>query len=95
MTDQAYGAPSRLDTENPLDPIGEKRGSDLEGAIADYSKALRLNPHYAEAFYYRGIARADQGDLEGAIADVEQGAARLAPEDEDFPRLLDELRKQT
>jgi len=66
---------------------------DLAGAIADYDQAIRLNPEYALAFYNRGVARRDQGDLAGAIADLEQGAP-LAPEDDDFPRLLDELRAQ-
>ena len=64
---------------------------DLEGAIADFDEAIRLDPDYAIAFYNRGIARGEAGDLEGAIADVEQGS-RLAPNDEDFPRLLDALR---
>jgi len=34
-----------------------RRGKgDLEGAIADYTKAVELIPKYAEAFYNRGAA---------------------------------------
>ena len=30
---------------------------DYYGAIADYTKAIELNPDYANAFYCRGIAK--------------------------------------
>jgi tetratricopeptide (TPR) repeat protein len=53
-----------------------RAAEDPEGAIADYSKAIRLNPKYAVAFNNRGIARRQIGDLEGARADERQ-AIRL------------------
>jgi hypothetical protein len=53
-----------------------RAAEDPEGAIADYSKAIRLNPKYAVAFNNRGIARRQIGDLEGARADERQ-AVRL------------------
>jgi tetratricopeptide (TPR) repeat protein len=37
-----------------------------------YSEAVRLQPDFAEAFYNRGIARKDKGDMEGAERDFEQ-----------------------
>ena len=43
--------------------------SDLEEAIANYSKAIELDPNYAEAYLSRGIARAANNSLDGAIAD--------------------------
>ena len=30
---------------------------DYQGAIADYSKAIELNPNYIEAYYNRGILK--------------------------------------
>ena len=53
---------------------------DLEGSIADYDEAIRLDPKGASAFNNRGISRSDLGDLEGSIADYDE-AIRLDPKD--------------
>ena len=45
----------------------------LEGAIADLTKIIRINPNDAKTYHRRGNARRDQGDLEGAIADYKEG----------------------
>ena len=45
-----------------------KRG-DLDGAIADYSQAIALDPKYAGAYCVRGMAKGQKGDLDGAITD--------------------------
>jgi tetratricopeptide (TPR) repeat protein len=45
-------------------------------AIADYSQAIRLDPHAAVAFYDRGQVYHDKGDLDRAIADYSE-AIRL------------------
>jgi len=42
---------------------------DLDGAIADCTKAVKLKPDYGDAYCGRGNARGDKGDLDGAIAD--------------------------
>ena len=42
---------------------------ELDGAIADFTKAIELDPGLAEAYTNRGIARGRTGDLDGAIAD--------------------------
>ncbi|MDX2212921.1 MAG: tetratricopeptide repeat protein [Oculatellaceae cyanobacterium bins.114] len=42
---------------------------DREGAIADFSQVLSINPDDAIAYNYRGLARYDNGDPAGAIAD--------------------------
>ena len=49
---------------------------DVEGALQDYSEAIRLKPDFALAFYNRGNARKDTGDLEGAAQDLAE-ATRL------------------
>ncbi len=43
---------------------------DREGAIADCSTAIELDPKLAAAWATRGSARIDTGDLDGAIADL-------------------------
>lgn len=42
---------------------------DLEGALADYDQAIRLNPQYATAYNNRGTLLSKQGDVTGAIRD--------------------------
>jgi tetratricopeptide (TPR) repeat protein/S1-C subfamily serine protease len=49
-----------------------------QGAIADYDKAIRLNPNYAFAYFNRGNSRYNLEDKKGAIADYDQ-AIRLNP----------------
>jgi tetratricopeptide (TPR) repeat protein len=44
---------------------------DIDGAIANYEKAMEISPKLAEAFLYRGKARRAKGDLNGAIEDYE------------------------
>ena len=39
------------------------------GAIADYTKAIELDPKFAEAYYFRGIAKGAIQDAIGAIDD--------------------------
>ncbi|MGA9110134.1 MAG: tetratricopeptide repeat protein, partial [Smithella sp.] len=45
-------------------------------AIADYSKAIELNPKYAEAYHNRGITYGSLGNYNQEIADIKK-AARL------------------
>jgi hypothetical protein len=42
---------------------------DWQAAIADYTKALKLDPQSANAFYNRGLARHENNDEDGAIDD--------------------------
>jgi hypothetical protein len=52
---------------------------DLDGAIADYDQAIKLNPREALAYYNRGTARWDKGDREGAVADYDM-ALQINPD---------------
>jgi tetratricopeptide (TPR) repeat protein len=54
------------------DGIAKKAKGDLDGAIADYTKAIELNTRYAAAYVNRGVARKTKGDLDGAIADYDR-----------------------
>ncbi len=42
---------------------------DYQAAIADYNKALEINPQYANAYTNRGSAKDELGDYKGAIVD--------------------------
>jgi lipoprotein NlpI len=43
--------------------------SDLDGAVADYSRAIEIDPNYRDAYINRGNARSEKGDPDGAVAD--------------------------
>lgn len=49
--------------------------NDVEGALANYDKALKLDPAYAEAYVKRGMVRRAKGDLHGSIEDYEKAHA--------------------
>ena len=51
---------------------------DLDGAIADYNRAIELDPKLAIAYNNRGNAEKAKGDLSGAIADYNR-AIELDP----------------
>jgi tetratricopeptide (TPR) repeat protein len=52
--------------------------NDRDRAIADYEKAIQLNPGYSDAFSNRGDAWRVKGDFTRALADLDQ-AIRLNP----------------
>jgi tetratricopeptide (TPR) repeat protein len=52
---------------------------DPDEKVRFYSRALDLKPDYPAAFYNRGLARKEQGDLAGAVQDYNE-AIRLQPD---------------
>ena len=60
----------------PEDAVGYSRRAfariqegDLDGAIADGTKAIELDPGLSAGYFNRAVARSRQGDQDGAIAD--------------------------
>ena len=47
----------------------------LDRAIADFSKAIEINPRYAEVYIRRGIVYRIKGDSDNAIVDYTRAAA--------------------
>lgn len=45
------------------------RRGDLDGALADFTKAIDLKSNDADAYYSRALAKRPKGDHEGALAD--------------------------
>ncbi len=58
--------------------IAELKSSDWDRAIADFNRALQVDPKLAPAYANRGLARARKGDLDGAIGDYNR-ALQLDP----------------
>src|SRR6476661_245800 len=56
-----------------------KAKGDIDKAIADYDKAIELNPEYASALNNRGLAYFNNGQKERAIADYD-AAIKLEPD---------------
>jgi tetratricopeptide (TPR) repeat protein len=49
--------------------IAQYKKGDYDQAIANYTRAIEINPNYAKAYFYRGLAYQDKGDYDRAIAD--------------------------
>ena len=74
------GDPARPEVRpRPLQP-GDRPAAkgDLDGAIAAFQEAIRLDPKHAAAHNNLGVALQDKGDLDGAIAAFQE-AIRLDP----------------
>jgi tetratricopeptide (TPR) repeat protein len=48
----------------------KQQKGDLDGAIADWTKAIEFNPNNSEAHINRSLAKQDKGDLDGAMAEL-------------------------
>lgn len=41
----------------------------FERAIEDFDRAVKLEPHYADVYYYRGLCKIELEDYDDAIED--------------------------
>ena len=73
LSTQAAHAQSAEDYVNT--GVEKGKSGDLQGAIADYSKAIEINPQDASAYYNRGIAKYQKRDLKGACADWREASS--------------------
>ncbi len=64
----------------------------LDQAIADLTKAIELDPKYADAYYNRGFAHRSKGLKQAAINDFET-YLRLEPNAPDRPQVEQWLRE--
>jgi len=66
-----YETPTNLQTtlEYFYSAYNKANLKDHYGAIADYNKAIEIDPNYASAYYNRGISKSNLKDYYGAIAD--------------------------
>ena len=55
-----------------IEEMPRRKSGDYQGAIADYNKAIELNPQFAEAYNNQGVAKGESGDYQGAIADLDK-----------------------
>jgi tetratricopeptide (TPR) repeat protein len=87
--------PKPTDAEGFLNRGSARRfNGDVNGAIADFSRGIELDPKSVSANYDRGIARLQKGDFDGAISDLNR-AIELSPATADYynDRGLAKLRK--
>jgi tetratricopeptide (TPR) repeat protein len=55
--------------------LARAQTQDIEGAILDNTKAIELDPSYADAYFNRGSAYWKNKDYANTIADLEKAAA--------------------
>lgn len=59
-------------TASELIDLGDKKTMDYEGAIANYSRAIRLDPNNSTAYFKRAERRQQHEDYRGAIDDLDR-----------------------
>jgi tetratricopeptide (TPR) repeat protein len=80
---------SQMNAEDYLDRgvVKEDELNDLLGALADYNKAIEIDPEYMDAYFSRGLLKYSKlDDIDGAVADYNK-AIDLDPSNTNFYHL--------
>ncbi|WP_413440601.1 tetratricopeptide repeat protein [Synechococcus sp. MIT S1220] len=80
LTTQAAFAQTAIELFNS--GLDKAKSGNLKGAITDWTKAIEIDPKYADAYYNRGVVKHDLKDYRGAIADYTK-AIKYYPNDLD------------
>jgi tetratricopeptide (TPR) repeat protein len=64
--------PSEEIEEQLIEGMDQGMKGDYKGAIRIFSRLIQSYPHYADAYYNRGLAKAKLGDKQDAIADYNE-----------------------
>lgn len=72
---QPHVTKTQLTSQQYFERALARASNDLNGKIADYTEALRLNSVFPYAYTNRAAARLRIGDLDGAVADCESALA--------------------
>jgi tetratricopeptide (TPR) repeat protein len=64
------GCGPRTEGEFVTRGLAKQSKGDWDGAIADYSKAIELNPKFSDAWYNRAVAYGNLLDKKNAIQDL-------------------------
>ena len=68
--DQEAGAAAAAEaTQHNAAGLAKAKNRDLDGAIVEFSEAIRLDPTYADAFRNRGLAKMNKNVVDDAIDD--------------------------
>ncbi len=79
IIDAGTEAPEAIATAHFNRGLAYHAKRELDLAIADYDRAIALNPEFAEAYNYRGKAYFQKGNHDGAMPDLDR-AIELKPE---------------
>jgi len=64
--------PSEQIEEQLIEGMDQGMKGDYKAAIQIFSRLIQTYPHYADAYYNRGLAKTKLGDKQGAIADYNE-----------------------